>query len=106
MPKNSRTRIQINSNMDFHLRLISEKFNDKNFEELKKTPFWGHFWPFLAQKCTNENFRRKLSPTSFRKILHSCKKSVKKLTIRRFRENLNKHTDKKTSGHASRGSSK
>lgn len=98
MPKNSRTRTQINSNMDFHL--------SKNFEELKKTPFWSHFWPFLAQKCNNENFCRKLSPTSFRKILHSYKKSVKKLTIRPFRENLNKHTDKKTSGHASHGSSK
>ena len=63
--------------MDFHLRLISEKSNNKNFQELKETPCWDHFWPFLAQNCANENFCRKSSPTSFHKILDSCKKSVK-----------------------------
>ena len=40
--------------------------------------FWGHFSPFSAQNCANENFCWNSSPMSFRKILHSCIKSEKK----------------------------
>ena len=63
---NSRTRILADmelwwniNNISFHFRLFPRKPNDKIFQKIKKTLFWGHFglfWPHLGR---NEFPRRK-----------------------------------------------
>ena len=42
-----------NTNVIFHIRLISGQANDKIFQKMQKMPFWAHFRPALS------NFRQK-----------------------------------------------
>ena len=48
---NSRTRSlsDINNNISFHFRLFPRKTNNKTFQKIQKTLFWGHFEPFLPK---------------------------------------------------------
>ena len=49
------------------------------FKNWNKTPFSGHFWPFLTKIVPMRIFLEKQSPISvcFQKILYSCKEPEK-----------------------------
>ena len=56
LANNSRTRILPVMGLvvkyqyiSLHFRLFSGKLNDKNFQKIQKTIFWGHFGPFLPK---------------------------------------------------------
>ena len=67
-------------NMVLHFKFVPEKFNDINFQKLKKTTqLWGHFWPFLSKIGPMKICLEKQGPSvsSLHKVLDSSKNSEK-----------------------------
>ena len=95
----------INKNISFHFRLLPRKTNDKIFQKIQKTLFWGHeaILDFFAQIWAKMNFPRKkaLSVFKYSNYLPLCNKSEK--TIMPFlRKMLNWWMDGKADGRTDR----
>ena len=95
----------INKNIGFHFRLLPRKTNDKIFQKIQKTLFWGHVVNlafFCPNFCKNEFLWKKpLSVFKYFNYLQSRQK-LEKTNMSFLRKMLNWRMDGQTDGRTDR----
>ena len=89
----------INKNISFHFRLFQGKANDKIFQKIQRSLFWGHFWPFFSKFGQKWIFLENRALSVFKYSNHlRLRKNTEKTNDPFLRKISNWLTDRQTNG--------